>query len=213
MFGTYFPEHPFHLLVVFTFVCFSFLALGLVIAMLADNVPAVQALGQAVFLPMIMIGGVGVPLWQLPHWAQIVAGFFPGRYAVEALQACQRGPGISAGRFDLLSLTIIGLASILAGAKLFRWDVGQKISGPAKAWVALAVAAWAFVGITATSTGRLKAAVAPRDDTGGLVATLNSSTTEPSTAPVAIATTAPVGISTQPASAPSCRATGRRQSP
>ncbi|MEI9975668.1 MAG: ABC transporter permease [Ignavibacteriota bacterium] len=66
----------------------SFLGIGLLIAALADNVPAVQALGQCIFLPMIMIGGVGVPLGVLPLWAQRVAGFMPGRYAVEVLQPC-----------------------------------------------------------------------------------------------------------------------------
>jgi hypothetical protein len=37
---------------------------------------------------MIMIGGVGVPLAVLPLWEQRVAGFMPGRYAVEVLQPC-----------------------------------------------------------------------------------------------------------------------------
>src|SRR5206468_9553402 len=53
IFGTPYPLHPLQLLAAFTFVTFSFLGIGLVIAMLADTVPAVQALGQAVFLPMI----------------------------------------------------------------------------------------------------------------------------------------------------------------
>src|SRR4051794_27185517 len=39
------PDHPLALWAVFTVVSFSFMGLGLVIAVLADNVPAVQALG------------------------------------------------------------------------------------------------------------------------------------------------------------------------
>ena len=66
---------------------FAFIGLGLVMAMMADNVPAVQALGQCIFLPMLIIGGVAVPLASLPDWAQHLSAFFPGRYAVEALQA------------------------------------------------------------------------------------------------------------------------------
>ena len=151
------PAHPAQLLVAFTFVCFAFLGMGLIIAMLADSVPAVQALGQAIFLPMIMIGGVGVPLAVLPAWAQKVAGFLPGRYAVEALQSClqQDSPGLAEGKFALLSLTVIGCAACLAGAKMFRWDTGHKISGASKAWVLVALAAWAAVGIAAWSTNRL----------------------------------------------------------
>src|SRR5690606_17103657 len=48
--------------IVFSLVAFAFIALGLVIAALADNVPAVQALGQCLFLPMLIVGGVAVPL-------------------------------------------------------------------------------------------------------------------------------------------------------
>ncbi|HZL37570.1 MAG TPA: ABC transporter permease [Tepidisphaeraceae bacterium] len=161
------PQHPWQMLIAFTFVCFAFLALGLVIAMLADNVPSVQALGQAIFLPMIMIGGVGVPLYVLPSWAQHVAAFLPGRYAVEALQTCQRGHGLVGGQFNLLALTIIGLSALLAGAKLFRWDIGQKITIPARAWVAVAVIAWAGIGLAAERTGQLRIAAASREPLEG----------------------------------------------
>src|SRR6185295_8945251 len=120
------PRHPFDLWVAFTFVSFAFLGLGLVMAMMADNVPAVQALGQCIFLPMLIIGGVAVPLASLPPWAQHVSAFFPGRYAVEALQACVSGQGWSATRFDLLALCLIGAAGCVTGAKLFRWESGQR---------------------------------------------------------------------------------------
>ena len=160
---TPYPEHPWQMFGAFTFVCFAFLGMGLVIAMLADNVPAVQALGQAIFLPMIMIGGVGVPLDRLQPWVQHVAAFLPGRYAVQALEACQHGAGLSAAHFDLLALTIIGVAALVAGAKMFRWDMGQKLSGPAQGWVALAVHGWAFVGVIAVATGRLRSDIATSD--------------------------------------------------
>ena len=56
------PSHPLDLWIAFSFVAFALLGLGLVIATLADNVPAVQALGQCIFLPMLIIGGVAVQL-------------------------------------------------------------------------------------------------------------------------------------------------------
>ena len=98
------PRHPLELFLAFTFVAFAFIGLGLVIAMMADNVPAVQALGQCIFLPMLIIGGVAVPLASLPDWAQRLSAFFPGRYAVEALQACVTGNGLGAARFSVLAL-------------------------------------------------------------------------------------------------------------
>jgi len=149
------PGHPFELFLAFTCVAFAFIGLGLVIAMMADNVPAVQALGQCIFLPMLIIGGVAVPLASLPDWAQRLSAFFPGRYAVEALQACVTGNGLGAAGFSVLALVLIGAAGCLAGAKMFRWDAEQRFSAtPGKAWVAVALAAWVAVGVLAESQDR-----------------------------------------------------------
>ena len=131
------PAHLFGLWVAFTCVAFAFLGLGLVIAMMADNVPAVQALGQCIFLPMLIIGGVAVPLSSLPDWAQHLSAFFPGRYAVDALQASATGSGLDQTPFSLLALLVIGAAGSVAGARLFRWDAGERFAARAgKGWVA-----------------------------------------------------------------------------
>ena len=148
------PEHPFELWLAFTCVSFALLGLGLVIATLADNVPAVQALGQCIFLPMLIIGGVAVQLASLPPWAQHVSAFFPGRYAVEAMQACVTGEGIDTVRFSMLALLLIGAAGSLAGIKMFRWDAQQRFATrPGKAWIAVALAAWVAVGLMAEARG------------------------------------------------------------
>jgi hypothetical protein len=150
------PRHPFDLWVVYTFVSFAFLGLGLVIAMLADNVPAVQALGQCIFLPMLIIGGVAVRLASLPGWAQHLSAFFPGRYAVEALQACVTRDGLGSTGFDRLALVIIGAAGCLAGARMFRWEAQQRFSASeGKGWVAVALAAWVGVGLLAEARGHI----------------------------------------------------------
>src|SRR5919106_6417823 len=148
------PSHPIDLWIAFTFVAFALLGLGLVIATLADTVPAVQALGQCIFLPMLIIGGVAVQLASLPPWAQHLSAFFPGRYAVEAMQASVTGDGLSAVQFSLLALLLIGAAGCLAGVKMFRWDAQQRFATrTGKGWVAVALAAWAAVGLLAESQG------------------------------------------------------------
>ena len=148
MLGMPVPQHPFDLWVAFTAVAFAFLGLGLVIAMLANTVPAVQALGQCLFLPLLVIGGIAVPLGSLPAWAQRVASFFPGRYAVDAIQAAVTGPGLGGVRFSVLALLVIGAAACVAGARLFRWDPRQRIATTAGVgWVGVALAAWLAVGL------------------------------------------------------------------
>ncbi len=154
--GMTMPAHLFDLWIAFTFVSFAFIGLGLVIATLADNVPAVQALGQCIFLPMLIIGGVAVQLASLPLWAQHVSAYFPGRYAVEALQACVSGRGIPGARFSLLALGLVGFAGCLAGAKMFRWDAQQRFAArTGKLWLVPALAAWVAVGLLAEWRGRI----------------------------------------------------------
>ncbi|MEO5959261.1 MAG: ABC transporter permease [Opitutaceae bacterium] len=191
------PAHPLDLWVAFTFVAFAFIGLGLVIAMLADNVPAVQALGQCIFLPMLIIGGVAVQLASLPAWAQHVSAFFPGRYAVEALQAAVSGQGILSTRFSLLALLVIGASGCVAGAKLFRWDAQQRFAARAgKAWIAPVLAAWLAVGLLAESRGR------------ALVVLVGETPAPPSPALTVTPVVAPVPIDRPaPSSSPSVGAT------
>ena len=150
------PDHPLQLVVAFSLAAFAFLGLGLVIAMLADNVPAVQALGQTIFLPMLIIGGVAVPLTSLPDWALHLSAYFPGRYAVEAIQATVNGGGLATVGFSLLALLLIGTAACIAGAGLFRWDAKQRFAAnPGKAWLAVALAGWVGVGLLAQWQNRV----------------------------------------------------------
>lgn len=162
MLGMPLPNHPLDLWVAFTFVAFALLGLGLVIAVMADNVPAVQALGQCIFLPMLIIGGVAVQLASLPEWAQHVSAFFPGRYAVEAMQMAVTGPGAGAAGFSLLALFMIGCAGFLAGVKMFRWDAQQRFAtSGGKGWAAVAIGAWVAVGLLAEAQGRIGPTVMP----------------------------------------------------
>jgi hypothetical protein len=151
-FGLPMPVHPFGLFIAFCMASAAFLSFGMVIAMLVDNVPAVQALGQCIFLPMLMIGGVAVPLQSLPLWAQHLSAFFPGRYAVEAIQLSATGNGLSNAGFDLLALLLIAAASALAAMAMFRWD---KALVPRRGWLVLTLGMWLAVGAMAEIHGRV----------------------------------------------------------
>jgi ABC-2 type transport system permease protein len=192
------PNHPFELWIAFSFVAFALLGLGLVIATLADNVPAVQALGQCIFLPMLIIGGVAVQLSSLPDWAQHVSAFFPGRYAVEAMQVAVTGQGLRVMGFSLLALLLIGTAGFLAGIKQFRWDAQQRFAHRhGKGWIAVALAAWVTVGLLAESRGRIAAVeIVPE------YAAQRSSAAPESPPPVAPPAPAPVPTTTAPVSSP-----------
>jgi len=159
-FGLPIPVHPLALFIAFAAASAAFLAIGMVIAMLVDNVPAVQALGQCIFLPMLMIGGVAVPLQSLPQWAQHISAFFPGRYAVEAMQRSATGSGIAAAGFDLLALLVIAAASTIAAIAMFRWD---KAFRPKRGWLFLALGMWLAVGAIAEMRGPVTLQADTRD--------------------------------------------------
>ena len=142
------PTHPADLCAAFCIASAAFLSFGMVIAMLVDNVPAVQALGQCIFLPMLMIGGVAVRLESLPSWAQHISAFFPGRYAVEAIQRAATGSG--GMRFDFLALFLIAIGGTIAATAMFRWDRARR---PKRGWLLLALGIWLAVGVMAELRG------------------------------------------------------------
>lgn len=187
------PRHPLQLWLAFTAVALAFLGLGLLIASLADTVPAVQALGQCIFLPMLILGGIAVPLASLPEWAQQLARFFPGRYAVDAIQAATTGEGLGAHGFDLLALVVIGGASLTAGARLFRWDAQQRFAAvEGKGWAAVALLAWVVVGVSALALERpvssrpvsLAGVTRPGNQAGGSTSPAEATSPLPSAAPI-----------------------------
>lgn len=153
--STSLPASALSLLLAFTFAAFALMGVGLVIAMLSDSVPAVQALGQCVFLPMLIIGGVAVPLSSLPSWAQHASALFPGRYAVQALQATFNGRPLESVSFELFALLFIGLAGLLAAVKMFRWEPSHCAPATGKPWILVALGMWLAVGVAAELQDRI----------------------------------------------------------
>jgi|GEM_PF-207082 len=144
-FGMPVPRDPAGLAIAFIIVSCSLIGLGMIVAMLANTVPAVQALGQCIFLPMLMIGGVAVRISSLPHWTQILSAFFPGRYAVTAIQNTATGEGLGTAGFDLLALALFTLSSALVAASLFRWDAARR--KPNIALLGAGLVLWLAIGV------------------------------------------------------------------
>ena len=140
--------HPFDLFIAFTCVAFAFIGLGLIIAMMADNVPAVQALGQCIFLPMLIIGGVAVPLATLPD---------VGAAALVVLPRALRGrgdTGVGDRRRARRRRASASVALLVIGAPEPRRRDDVPLGRAAairptrgKGWVAVALAAWVVVGV------------------------------------------------------------------
>jgi ABC-type multidrug transport system permease subunit len=153
LFGTPGPESPWLALAAFGLGLFAFLGVGLLLASVADSVPAVQALGQTVFLPMILLGGVGVPLSGLPEGAQMFSAFMPGRHAVELLQAAWIGAPMH-DPLPWLALGAIGAGGFAAGGWLFRWQPRERPSLGHRGLALLGLVPWVAVGVVVVAFGR-----------------------------------------------------------
>lgn len=149
-YGMPMPERPLDLFAAYSAACIAFIGLGLAIATLANSVAAVQAMGQCLFLPMLMIGGVAIPLRMLPVWAEHASRFMPGRYAVSALDHAVM-PGLTLGQawFALVALVVIGLSGAVAALITPRWDEQPMSRKALVRTVVLTLAGWLLVGLAA----------------------------------------------------------------
>jgi ABC-2 type transport system permease protein len=142
------PKHPLDLLASLACASFAFIGIGLIIACVANSIGSVQAFGQSLFLPMILIGGVGVPLYALPEWAKPISLFLPGRYSVDAIHnSFMEDGGVFRYPVDLIALLVIGAAAMIVGWKLFRWEPSQRLERAAPIWIILAGLTWVAIGI------------------------------------------------------------------
>ena len=142
--------HPVSTILALAMASLCFLCMGALIGNLAPNVPAVQALGQCLFLPMLMIGGVAVPLASLPSWALTLSNLLPGRHAVVAIQTAVTGTGTRAAGFELIALASHGLIAMLAAVILFRWEPSaRERPGPRGWWLLPLLGAWLSLSVAA----------------------------------------------------------------
>ena len=114
------PEAPVPLAVAFVLSTLSFCAVGFVLAGLLPTVRVAQAVGQAVYFPMLFLSGAVIPVPQLPRWLQDVSDFLPLTYVVELVQGLWLGEGWNWFAAAMLAATLA--ASVLVSAKTFRWE-------------------------------------------------------------------------------------------
>lgn len=102
---------------------FAMSGLGLLLGVVAPNSQAAILMGQAVFLPSMLIGGLMFPASSLPDTLSKVAVFLPTTHAMNLYDAFARdlstdlNPWLSAGVLFSAGVLAIGLSIYL-----FNWD-------------------------------------------------------------------------------------------
>ncbi len=89
----------------------AFSATGALVSVAVSEVFEAQTLANALRFPMMFLGGVFVPLAEMPGWLQVVARLLPLTYAIEALEIALHGG--SPGRAALDLLVLAGYTAVL----------------------------------------------------------------------------------------------------
>jgi imidazolonepropionase-like amidohydrolase/ABC-type multidrug transport system permease subunit len=129
-----------------TFIVFA--GLGMIIAAFSDTAQSAPAIAQIIFLPMMMFSGMIFPVEFLPLWAQQLALFLPGGYAVHGIRgALLHGDSPLANWMDTVILLLGGAVSIFIASQLFRWEPGEKVQPAGRRWALASILPYALAGL------------------------------------------------------------------
>lgn len=98
----------------------SFLALGFVLAGLLPSPRTAQAVGMALFYPMLFLSGAAIPRQVMPDGLQRIANYLPLTHVVKLIEGLW-----FKGNWNLLSLgVVVGLLAVclLISQRTFRWE-------------------------------------------------------------------------------------------
>lgn len=104
----------------FTLSTLAFVGVGYVLASLARSERVAQAVGMAIYFPLMFLSGAAMPLQTMPGTVREVSRWLPLTHVVQLLQDLWFGVGWN-WQSGLVLLGML-LAGTVASAALFRWE-------------------------------------------------------------------------------------------
>jgi ABC-2 type transport system permease protein len=140
--------NPLVLLIALSVGALAFLAIGFIIASIAENAKSAQVMSNILFFPLMFLGGAAFPLEFLPPAVRNISRLLPSRYMVESLRrVIVEGQGLRTIAPGLAVLGVTFVIAIFVAAKLFRWDSREPMPLKQKAWASAVVAVFAFAAL------------------------------------------------------------------
>ena len=106
----------------FTLCSLSLFSLGFVLASVVPSVRSAQAIGMAIFYPMIFLSGAAIPRELLPEGMQRAALILPLTHVVTLLQGLWMGERWGAHLSETGIILVVMAAGIGISIKTFRWE-------------------------------------------------------------------------------------------
>jgi len=110
----------------------AMLALGLIVAAVADNTKVAPSIAQLIFMPMIFLSGATVPDFLIPPSWQQVGEFLPLTHVFRACKAIVVGKSWDALVSPTVALLITAAVGLWFAHALFRWEPEEKLLTPAR---------------------------------------------------------------------------------
>jgi ABC-2 type transport system permease protein len=117
------PENWLAIAVVTLLTAFTFSTLGMLIGVVSSSSRAVILWSQLIYLPSILLGGMMIPLKDMPESVRMISGLLPSTYSMEAFFGFgyQRETTIDPW-LSMLVLLTSGILAFALAVYLFSWD-------------------------------------------------------------------------------------------
>lgn len=120
VFDLMWPEAPVMLLAAFLIACLGFYALGFALAGLLPSARTAQAVGSALYFPMLFLSGASFPRELMPDGIRTLSEFLPLTQVVILIQGLWYGDGWDPVAVAVLAgLLVVGA---VVSVRTFRWE-------------------------------------------------------------------------------------------
>jgi imidazolonepropionase-like amidohydrolase/ABC-type multidrug transport system permease subunit len=148
VYGMPWPQGWFSLIVIISVGCWTFRAIGLIIASVANSMAESNILVQILYLPMLFLSGVTIPISAMPVSMQVVAQFMPASYLNTGVQrVLLRNEPWHNSLVPISALLLSGAFALFVSLKLFRWEKEERIAGKSKLWVLASLFPFVVMGV------------------------------------------------------------------
>ena len=114
------PSAPSSVALAVTLSAFSFFAIGFVLASVLPTARTAQAVGLALYMPMMFISGAGMPRQMLPDALVKFSNFLPLTHVVTLIQDLWMGDGWNLVSLAALAGTLV--VGVVVAVFTFRWE-------------------------------------------------------------------------------------------